>query len=135
MTVTLQGRLLAAALPGGVRARLAVLLLHRVQAQPDPMQPQEMHARRFEALCGWLARHARVWPLGRALDALRQGTLPPRVLCLTFDDGYADNHALALPILRRHGLTATFFITTAGLDGAVGPVDVAAHVGARYELA
>jgi peptidoglycan/xylan/chitin deacetylase (PgdA/CDA1 family) len=38
-------------------------------------------------------------------------------LSITFDDGYADNHSVALPILRRLGLHATFFIATGYLDG------------------
>jgi peptidoglycan/xylan/chitin deacetylase (PgdA/CDA1 family) len=33
-------------------------------------------------------------------------------LIITFDDGYKDNHDVVLPILRRHGFPATFFITT-----------------------
>ena len=36
------------------------------------------------------------------------------MVAITFDDGYEDNHSQALPILARHGATATFFIT-AGL--------------------
>lgn len=35
---------------------------------------------------------------------------------LTFDDGHISNYSLALPILQRHNLTATFFIT-AGWTG------------------
>jgi peptidoglycan/xylan/chitin deacetylase (PgdA/CDA1 family) len=42
---------------------------------------------------------------------LRRG----RVL-ITFDDGYRDNHDVAWPLLRRHGLTATFFVTTGFID-------------------
>jgi peptidoglycan/xylan/chitin deacetylase (PgdA/CDA1 family) len=35
---------------------------------------------------------------------------------LTFDDGYRDNFELAYPLLREHGLSATFFLATGFLD-------------------
>jgi peptidoglycan/xylan/chitin deacetylase (PgdA/CDA1 family) len=38
--------------------------------------------------------------------------LPPNPLLVTFDDGYRDNHDVALPILLRHGIRATFFVAT-----------------------
>jgi peptidoglycan/xylan/chitin deacetylase (PgdA/CDA1 family) len=58
-----------------------------------------------------------VLPLDQAAARLKAGTLPARALSITFDDGYADNQAVALPILKRHGLTATFFVSTGFLDG------------------
>lgn len=103
--------------PGGRGARLSILIFHRVLAEPDPMFPSEMHARRFDALCGWLSRWARVLPLQQAVQQLRAGTLPARALAITFDDGYADNAAIALPLLQRHGLCATFFVATSFLNG------------------
>ncbi|HEU5481453.1 MAG TPA: polysaccharide deacetylase family protein, partial [Candidatus Tumulicola sp.] len=36
---------------------------------------------------------------------------------MTFDDGYADNATVALPILREAGVHATFFVATSYLDG------------------
>jgi peptidoglycan/xylan/chitin deacetylase (PgdA/CDA1 family) len=39
-----------------------------------------------------------------------------RFVLLTFDDAYHDNFDLAFPILKRHGVTATFFVTTGFID-------------------
>lgn len=39
-----------------------------------------------------------------------------RYTLITFDDGYRDNYLVAFPILKRHGLTATFFVSTGFLD-------------------
>ncbi len=103
--------------PGGSRGRLSVLIFHRVLPESDVLFPQEMHARRFDSLCGWLAAWFNVLPLDQAALHLKAGTLPARAACLTFDDGYADNYNVALPILQRHGLCATFFIATGFLDG------------------
>jgi peptidoglycan/xylan/chitin deacetylase (PgdA/CDA1 family) len=38
--------------------------------------------------------------------------LPARPVLVTFDDGYRDNYEVALPLLRKHGVTAVFFIAT-----------------------
>lgn len=103
--------------PAGTRAHLSVLIFHRVLAEPDPLFPDEMHARRFDELCNWLASWFNVLPLDKAVRRLKTDGLPARAACITFDDGYADNHHVALPILQSHGLTATFFIATGFLDG------------------
>jgi peptidoglycan/xylan/chitin deacetylase (PgdA/CDA1 family) len=103
--------------PPGPGARLSVLLFHRVLPAPDPLFPGIPDAARFDSVCGWLARWFNVLPLDTAVKRLRAGTLPARAAAITFDDGYADNHDVAMPILKRHGLSATFFIATGFLDG------------------
>ena len=103
--------------PAGAKARLSILIFHRVLTEPDPLFPNEMHARRFDEVCGWLKSWFNVLPLDAAVVGLKAGTLPARAACISFDDGYADNCRVALPILQRHGLTATFFIATGFLDG------------------
>ena len=103
--------------PGGARGRLSILIYHRVLPAADPMRPGEVHRATFEWHMALLARHFRVLPLREACRALAQGTLPARALAITFDDGYADNAGVALPILQRFGLPATFFVATSFLDG------------------
>ncbi|MCW5611010.1 MAG: polysaccharide deacetylase family protein [Rubrivivax sp.] len=97
--------------------RLSVLIFHRVLPERDAMFPEEMDAERFEALVRFLARRFRVLTLGDALAAQDRGELPRRAVSITFDDGYADNAEIALPILQRHGLRASFFVATSFLDG------------------
>ena len=47
------------------------------------------------------------------VDALEgRGTLPNRAVVITFDDGWENQYRHAFPILRRFGLTATFFVFT-----------------------
>jgi peptidoglycan/xylan/chitin deacetylase (PgdA/CDA1 family) len=100
----------------GTRA-LSILIYHRVLAGPDPLLPDVPDVAAFDRQMRLLKRFFRVMPLPAAVRQLRQGTLPSRALCVTFDDGYADNAELALPVLQRHGLHATFFIATAYLNG------------------
>ena len=106
-------RVYAAARP----RRLSVLIFHRVHAERDPLYPSEPDVLRFEHLMCLVRDCFHVMPLAEAVTALRRGTLPSRALAITFDDGYADNAAVALPILSRLALPATFFIATAYLDG------------------
>lgn len=96
---------------------LSVLAYHRVLPAPDPLLPDEPGAVQFEARMRWVRNNFNVLPLAAAVQALREDRLPRRALCITFDDGYADNHSIVLPILRRLGLPATFFVATGFLDG------------------
>lgn len=39
-------------------------------------------------------------------------TRPRSGVVITFDDGYIDNYETAFPVLKKHGLSAMFFLTT-----------------------
>ena len=103
--------------PAGARARLSTLIFHRVHAVPDALYPDEPDARRFEEIMYWVKGWFNVLPLRAAVAGLHKGTLPARAAAITFDDGYADNCEVALPILRKLGLPATFFVATGFLNG------------------
>lgn len=113
----LLGRTLMGALaPGGTRG-LSILIYHRVLAQPDPLFPGEVDRVAFDRQIGLVKACCNIIPLADAVGHLQAGTLPSRAACITFDDGYADNAEIALPILQAHGINATFFVATGFLDG------------------
>lgn len=96
---------------------IVILNYHRIgNAQRSPLDRGifSADADSFDTQMAFLAQHSDVITPDQMGDALksRRG----RHVVITFDDGYRDNHAIALPILRRHGLTATFFVTTGFVD-------------------
>ena len=109
--------MMRAAMLGGLRNRLSILIYHRVLPQTDPLFPEQIDAQRFDRQIAHLRTCFNVIPLGEAVRGLQSGRLPARAACITFDDGYADNEEIALPILQKHGVSATFFIATGFLNG------------------
>jgi peptidoglycan/xylan/chitin deacetylase (PgdA/CDA1 family) len=103
--------------PAGQRGRLSILIFHRVLAKADPLDPDSPSATEFAERMQWIREWFNVLPLRVAVERLFDGSLPDRALAITFDDGYADNEAVAAPILKDLGLTATFFVSTRFLHG------------------
>lgn len=106
--------------PGGKGGCLSILTYHRVLPERDPLQPPEhIDATCFHGQMAAIKSCFNVLPLQESLEMLAQDRLPSRALSITFDDGYDDNHSVALPILKKHGLTATFFICTGYLGNGL----------------
>ncbi|WP_199271790.1 polysaccharide deacetylase family protein [Pseudoduganella flava] len=112
----LEKGLLSLLSPGGAKG-LSILIYHRVLPHKDPLFPSEVDAAEFSAQIAMLKSRFNVLPLIDAVRRARAGTLPARAAAITFDDGYADNAEVALPLLQRHGLHATFFVATGFLNG------------------
>lgn len=53
-----------------------------------------------------------VLPLGEAVAMLGAGTLPPRAVVITIDDGFEDLARFALPALQEFGFDATVYVTS-----------------------
>lgn len=104
---------------GARRGRLLSFFFHRVLDKPDPMMPGELDAARFDQILKWIGEQFRVMPPAQACERLKAGTLPARAAIITFDDGYRDNHDVAMPVLRRHGMSAAFFVATGYLGDGV----------------
>lgn len=95
-----------------------VLTYHRVgDGWSDDRWDSEVwsaSAERLDSQFRALARGAEVVPVDSIPDAVRAPR--GRRVAITFDDGYRDNHDVALSLLRAHGLAATFFIATGFID-------------------
>ena len=99
------------------KQRLSILTYHRVLPSFDHMRPNEPVASEFEWQMELLANYFNPISLSEALSLMRYGELPERAVCVTFDDGYADNEEIALPILNQWKIPASVFIATDFLNG------------------
>jgi peptidoglycan/xylan/chitin deacetylase (PgdA/CDA1 family) len=70
----------------------------------------------FERQMAILSEFGPVRPLGEAMRIAQADPQAAPAVCVTFDDGMADNVTLALPILREAGHRATFFLATAYMN-------------------
>jgi peptidoglycan/xylan/chitin deacetylase (PgdA/CDA1 family) len=96
--------------PPRLAGRGAVLLYHRIDDRENA-HGLSVPAATFAAHMAWLSDHCHVMPLDELLSTPIE-VLPDAAVALTFDDGYVDTLTNALPVLQRHALPATFFLTT-----------------------
>jgi len=97
------------------RHRLLILCYHGTSLDDEHewdgalyMAPERLRER-----CETLRRGGyAVLPLDEGLRRMYDGTLPPRAVSLTFDDGTYDFFARAVPILRDFGFSATVYVPT-----------------------
>lgn len=99
------------------------------------MFPDEVDATRFSWQMALVRRYCAPLALSEGVRRLVDGTLPPRAVAITFDDGYADNASVAWPILSGLGVPATFYIAPGFLDGGVMWNDVVIESIRRASLA
>jgi peptidoglycan/xylan/chitin deacetylase (PgdA/CDA1 family) len=108
------------AVGGALRRRSprgVILTYHRIAGpRHDPLL-LDVSAANFDAQLSALSRTAAPLPLDEFESLRREGRLPERAVAVTFDDGYADNLHAAAPLLGRHEIPATMFVT-AGMIGA-----------------
>lgn len=99
------------------RPLLAVLVYHRILRREDAdYNPNVIEAtpEQFDEQVAMLKRrHHVVEPLEMLELVENPSKLRHLSVALTFDDGYHDSYDYAFPILRSHGLRATFFLPTA----------------------
>ncbi len=99
--------------------RVAILRYHAVAAPEKNFYTSlgiSVSESEFEQHVRYFAKRYRILSLDEVIDALlARKPLPRNTVVFTFDDGYADNF-LAAQILKKHGGSGTFYLTTNCID-------------------
>jgi peptidoglycan/xylan/chitin deacetylase (PgdA/CDA1 family) len=104
--------------------QLSILNYHRIgDSVATPYDPSVFSttAEEFDEQVAFLRGEFFMPALGEALAILDGQPVGRPAVLVTFDDGYRDNFEIAFPILRRHGATTVFFLTTSFVEGGVLP--------------
>lgn len=113
----------------GGSSRLVIIRHHRVYAQGErPLNRLGVSAPVLRAQLELLERHG-LTPVS-VLEGWRHlaAGSPGHRVALSFDDGYADNLHLALPVLQATGARATFYLTAGLMERREAPWwDVVEH--------
>jgi len=97
--------------------RAVVLRYHRVGGSKGEPLPLAVTPEEFDAQLAFLKERCEVVTARTVAEAIvEERVLPPNAVAITFDDGYEDNFSIAFPILRKHGLTACFFLTAGWIE-------------------
>ncbi len=100
-----------------------VLFYHRIAA--TQVNPWTTSPRVFERQMAWLRRNFDLVSLEEAQRRIASGENRRPAVSITFDDGYADNCAMALPLLLDLKIPVTYFVASQNvLDGQPFPHDV-----------
>ena len=99
------------------RSVLTVVMFHRVLPPEDlrfagANPTYTVTSREFARCLDFFARFYSVVSLAEVQHAAEGGSLPPCPLLITFDDGWQDNAAYALPLLQARGMPAVLFVAT-----------------------
>ncbi len=98
-----------------------ILYGHRI-ADDDEGYLQGLPPADLDDQLGYLTRHYEVIALDSLVACFEDRTpVPPRSVVLTFDDGFRDNLDAGLPILQKHGVSATIFVVTGSLSSGELP--------------
>jgi peptidoglycan/xylan/chitin deacetylase (PgdA/CDA1 family) len=94
------------------RSELVVLCYHGVCAERLSSDWLLHPVESFEREIDYVARHYEILQADEALRRLYGPGLSRPTAVITFDDGYANNLTVALPVLKRHQAPATVYLTT-----------------------
>jgi peptidoglycan/xylan/chitin deacetylase (PgdA/CDA1 family) len=119
-----------------VAGKLPIMVLFYHRVADDRASPWTHSTRLFERQIRWLQKHCELISLEEAQRRIRRGRNDRLAVCITFDDGYAENCDHALPLLIREKIPCTYFVSHEHVaTGKRFPHDVAIGAAGRPNTA
>ncbi|MFC1620946.1 polysaccharide deacetylase family protein [Candidatus Omnitrophota bacterium] len=92
--------------------RLFIFTYHRVSGVSENSPYLAVPSDAFEKHMSFIKDNFKLVSLSEGVEILSKDTSGGMYAAITFDDGYMDNYVHAFPILKKHRVPATIFLTT-----------------------
>lgn len=90
--------------------QFAILCYHRIGTGGVPLY-SELSTDAFEAQMRYVRNNYRIVSMDQLIDEMEHPENLEPAVAITFDDGYRGLYEEAFPVLQRHGIPATIFLT------------------------
>lgn len=97
------------------KGKVVILMYHKVTTKHDPIGIS-IDPHFFEMQMKYIKDKYTPISLSKAVDYINGKIIDKNYIVVTFDDGYADNYAVAYPILEKYAVPATVFITSEAVE-------------------
>lgn len=96
------------------KRKIAILLYHGVVKDcANSTYHTQLSIKKFAWQINYLRKYYNVMSLEEVIRKIKKKeALPSRVAVVTFDDGFENNYSVAYPLLKKHSIPATIFLTT-----------------------
>lgn len=104
--------------------KLPVLMYHGICSDSSEETEYKIAAERFEGDLQWLQNNGYTTvSVNQLVSYVEEGTaLPAKPVLITFDDGYANNYALAFPLLQKYHMKAVISVIGSESDICSGDI-------------
>ena len=96
--------------------KAVVLMYHRIAEPASDVWEIAVSPQNFELHLQVLKQVGNIVSLDELSHRIKTKTLRRNSIAITFDDGYPDNLEVAMPLLEKYKVPATFFITSGNID-------------------
>jgi len=107
-------------------------MFHHFHDENHPPSQGSISSVEFEEMIDWLQARRTILSPDEYLRRLGRGQLKNSDICLSFDDALLCQFEVAIPVLKRRGLQAFFFVYSSLFDGDPDPLEIYRYFRTTY---